>query len=159
LLLTLVIGKTAPAASHLNSVKETAVKPADKVATVNLAAAKTKVKSKAKPQPKPAPRPQKVVRRLTGGCSQYAGLVSQYAWNVTVALAVMKAESGCNPLALSPTADRGLMQVNAVHAAKVGGDLSRLYDPATNIRVAFQVYSGAGWKAWSVCNRGIVSCY
>lgn len=90
----------------------------------------------------------------TQGCEQYRPLVQQYAWDSRIALAVMQAESGCNPNATSPTADRGLMQVNAVHIAKVDGDLNRLYDPVTNIRVAYSVYLSQGWQAWTVYNTG-----
>lgn len=90
----------------------------------------------------------------TQGCEQYRPLVQQYAWDSRIALAVMQAESGCNPNATSPTADRGLMQVNAVHIAKVDGDLTRLYDPVTNIRVAYSVYLSQGWQAWTVWNTG-----
>jgi soluble lytic murein transglycosylase-like protein len=101
-----------------------------------------------------------VVRSSIGGnCESYRSLVSQYAWNVETALRVMQAESGCNPNALSSTSDRGLMQINWVHSAKVGGNLDALYDPATNVAVAYQVYQGDGWRAWSVCTRGMVACY
>lgn len=91
---------------------------------------------------------------LSTNCNDYRSLVAQYDWNVSIAMAVMQAESGCNPSAHSPTADRGLMQINQVHAAKVGGNLNALFDPATNVRVAYQVYQGAGWSAWSVYKNG-----
>lgn len=93
-------------------------------------------------------------------CADYRGLVAQYAWNVDVAMAVMQAESGCNPirdnagLNRDGSVDYGLFQVNSVHAAMVGGDLEKLRDPATNVRIAFAVYSGSGWRAWSVFNSG-----
>lgn len=90
----------------------------------------------------------------SGNCAAYAPLVAQYGWNTQVAMAVMKAESGCNPTASSPTCDHGLMQINCVHAAAVGGNLALLNDPATNIRVAFAVYSGAGWSAWTTYTSG-----
>lgn len=90
----------------------------------------------------------------TGNCEAYRGLVSQYAWNTSIAMAVMHAESGCNPTATSPTCDHGLMQINCVHAAAVGGNLALLNDPATNIRVAFAVYQGAGWSAWTTFTSG-----
>lgn len=102
-----------------------------------------------------APQPPKApVVTSAGNCEAYRGLVSQYAWDVRVAMAVMQAESGCRPDAVSSTCDRGLMQINCVHSAKVGGNLALLNDPATNIRVAFQVYSGAGWRAWTVYKTG-----
>lgn len=95
-----------------------------------------------------------------GNCESYRGLVSQYSWNVNIALAVMQAESGCNPTASSPTCDHGLMQVNCVHRAAVGGDLSLLNDPATNIRVAYGVYAGAaGWSPWTTFTSGAYRRY
>ncbi len=90
-----------------------------------------------------------------GNCEAYRGIVAQYNWNVSTAMAVMRAESGCNPTATSPTCDHGLMQINCVHAAAVGGDLTLLNDPATNVRVAFAVYSGAGgWSPWTTFTSG-----
>ena len=92
------------------------------------------------------------------GCEKYRAEVSKYGWNVDVAMNVMYAESGCRSNALSATGDRGLMQINWVHSAKVGGDLDKLYDPQTNIAVAYQIYSASGWTPWSVCRYNI-RCY
>lgn len=84
-----------------------------------------------------------------GGCEQYRPLVAQYSWNVEVALAVMKAESGCNPNAVSPTNDHGLFQL---HAWPV-------YEPAENIRIAYEnKYLRGGWRHWTVCTSGKVNC-
>ena len=85
------------------------------------------------------------------GVEQWRWLVAQYfpADQVNYALAIMRCESGGNPNAHSPTADRGLMQINQVHSAKVGGNLNSLFDPHTNMRVARQVWDGAGWGAWT----------
>lgn len=77
----------------------------------------------------------------SGGCEQYRALVAQYNWNVDTALSVMKAESGCNPNAVSPTADHGLMQL---HNRPV-------YDPAQNIQIAYTMWASRGWQPWSVC--------
>ncbi len=90
----------------------------------------------------------------SGNCDAYRGLLASYAWNTDIAMAVMKAESGCNPTASSPTHDHGLMQINEVHLAKVNYHVESLNDPETNVRVAFEVYSGAGWRAWSTYTNG-----
>lgn len=103
--------------------------------------------------------PVKRVLSVSGNCEQYRSLVSQYSWNVETVLKIMFAESGCNPNSLSRTSDRGLMQINRVHASKVGGDLNKLYDPATNIAVAYQIYADSNWYPWSVCTRGAVKCW
>jgi soluble lytic murein transglycosylase-like protein len=69
------------------------------------------------------------------------------------------AESTGNPEATgyntNGTVDRGLMQVNSIHADLVGGDLARLYDPATNIKIAYSLSKGGqDWTPWSVYNNG-----
>lgn len=86
------------------------------------------------------------------GCETYRSLVQQYDWDTRIALAIMEAESSCNPDAANfntnGSTDRGLFQVNSVHLSKVAHP-AQLFDPATNIRVAYSVYQGSGWEAWS----------
>jgi soluble lytic murein transglycosylase-like protein len=95
------------------------------------------------------PVPIKPQKRYAYGCQRYDYLFRQYDWNVDVAEAICQAESGGNPYAYSSTCDRGLMQVNCIHSDMVGYDLSSLYSPTTNIRVAHKIYSAHGWTAWS----------
>ena len=92
-----------------------------------------------------------------GNCESYRGLVAKYfpADQVNNALLTMSKESSCNPRAVSPTRDHGLMQINEVHLAKVGGNVNALYDPETNIRVASSIFAGRGWNAWYAV-RGIL---
>jgi soluble lytic murein transglycosylase-like protein len=77
--------------------------------------------------------------------------VAQYPWDVATVIRIMKCESGFTPGAVSPDgANHGLMQVNNVHLWRVGGDVNALYDPATNIRVAYAIYQDAGgFGPWS----------
>lgn len=89
----------------------------------------------------------------SGGCEQYRPLVSQYPWNVDVALAVMKAESNCRPEAThlnsNGSVDHGLFQLNNIN----------VHDPAQNIAIAYnQKYALFGWRPWVVCTKGIVRC-
>ena len=95
-----------------------------------------------------------ITKRPTGSCASYRGLVSQYNWDVNVALAVMQAESSCNTNDISPTCDHGIFQINCVHADLVGGNLALLHDPAINVRVAYAIYSGRGWLAWNAYTNG-----
>lgn len=92
-----------------------------------------------------------------GGCEQYLSLVSQYSWNVNIAMAIMQAESQCNPNATNVntngTMDAGLFQVNDVHVPNLIG-YSERFEPSANVKAAFAVYEGSGWKAWSVYNNG-----
>ncbi len=95
---------------------------------------------------------------IAGGCEQYRSLVQKYDWNVDIALAVMQAESSCisdrdnTGLNYDGSNDKGLMQINSIHS-NIISDLDRL-DPVENIRAAYEVYRGSGWKAWSAYNNG-----
>lgn len=101
------------------------------------------------PQPAPIPPPVAPV-----GCEAYRSILAQYDWNVNTALAVMQAESGCRPAVVSSTCDHGLMQINCIHSDLVGGDLSKLNDPATNIRIAYSLYRERGWLPWTAYTSG-----
>lgn len=107
---------------------------------------------------KRAKKPLKMAQSgsTTPNCEKYRPLVARYKWNLATAMAVMQAESGCR--AVTPdnsnlnydgVADHGLFQLHGIPVT----------DPAENIRIAYQVkYLNQGWGAWSVCNKGIVSC-
>jgi hypothetical protein len=89
--------------------------------------------------------------------------------NVNIAAAVALAESGGNPRAYNGKgADRsyGLMQINMIGA--MGPDRRKtyglksnddLFDPKTNMRVAYGIYKGSGWKAWTTYTRGTYKQY
>jgi lysozyme-like protein len=84
--------------------------------------------------------------------------------DVKIAVAVARAESGGNPQAHNatpPDDSYGLWQINMLGA--LGPDRRRrynlksnssLYDPATNARVAYGIWKGSGWKAWTTYTRG-----
>jgi soluble lytic murein transglycosylase-like protein len=83
-------------------------------------------------------------------------MVSKYDWDVNIAMAIMRAESGCNPNAYGTntngSSDSGLMQVNSCHFDLIS-DADRTI-PELNIKAAYQIYKGSGWSAWSVYNSG-----
>ena len=92
-----------------------------------------------------------------GGCEAYRGLVSQYSWNVTIALAVMRAESGCDPNSNNNNdghtvclGSRGLFQIGCDSTANYDG----MFDPATNVAQAFALYNNRGWSPWGAYNSG-----
>lgn len=90
----------------------------------------------------------------SGNCEQYRELVSQYDWAVNLVLAIMRAESGCNPNAVNGqdshngcAGSYSLMQVACLHYTSEQDKL----DPAINIQVAYSVYKRAGeFNPWSV---------
>lgn len=79
------------------------------------------------------------------------------ATELPTAVAVAYAESGGNPQAKggpnkNGSYDYGLFQINSVHSQLLSsGDWA---DPAANARMAYQVWKGSGWKAWSTYNNG-----
>lgn len=111
----------------------------------------------------PKPQPQQPVVHPVG-CEHYRELVSKYAWNTNIALAVMKAESGCNPNAVGDqfvirglyAPSCGLMQIRTLQGRP---SCEQLKDPTTNVAWAWKLYQASGWQPWSVCKNGKVSCY
>jgi len=106
------------------------------------------------PAPKPEPAPPAIVTPAPIGCEYYRGLVNQYPWDTRVAMAVMTAESGCNPYAAN-WGDR--------HASCIGSFglfqlacfwTSAPYDPATNVAKAYEIYSRSGWRPWGAYTSG-----
>ena len=124
-----------------------------------------KVKRAAKPKPV---KKVKVRPNYPKGCEAYRKLVARYNWNVNVALQVMRAESGCNPNAVGDThltyfqngirygMSCGMFQVRFLPGRPTCSDMQV---PAKNIAYAYGLYRSGGWGHWSVCNKGIVSCY
>ena len=71
-------------------------------------------------------------------------------------LAIMRAESGCNPrsdntgLNRDGSNDKGLFQINSIHGFS---DAERL-DPIRNIEIAFRIWQNQGYRAWSAYSNG-----
>lgn len=110
------------------------------------------------PAPAPAPAPVTTASNLTG-CDLARSLINQYDWNKEVAYQVMMAESHCNPNAAnlndvhgSCVGSFGLFQINCGHG--------QLYDPATNVAVAYNMYKQSGWQPWGFTTCAVkVACY
>lgn len=90
-----------------------------------------------------APAPVAVPTPSTG-CSSYLSLVEQYDWPVDTMMAIMQAESSCNPDAYNPSGCWGLFQL-------YNQDIT---DPAENIAGAYQIYVTQGLTAWSSYTSG-----
>lgn len=116
--------------------------------------------------PKEQPVAQVVVSHPIG-CENYRNLVSQYNWNVDVALNVMRAESGCNPNAVGDGhltywqdgtkygMSCGMFQVRFLPGRP---SCSEMQVPEKNIAYAYALYKANGWRPWSVCANGKVNC-
>lgn len=96
-------------------------------------------------------------------CDQFRPLISQYSWNVDVALQVCQAESGGNPNNENATdyhvvcsGSRGLFQIGCDST----DDYADMFDPATNIAQAFKLYASRGWEPWGATTCAYkVACY
>ena len=73
-----------------------------------------------------------------------------YEWPCDEAMAVLWCESRGAPGAYAD-GNYGLMQINAIHRRRVGGDLSQLYVPEVNVRVAHELWREQGWNPWRAC--------
>lgn len=103
-----------------------------------------------------AAKPKPQVTTYPVSCAAYEPIVARYNWNVRMAMAIMQAESGCNPYAVSPASlnydgcsDFGLLQLHC----------ERVFNPSQNIAIAYQKYQNQGWNAWSTYNNGAVWRY
>lgn len=93
-------------------------------------------------------KPPATVPKATSQCSAskaaahacWDGLIAQYNWNTTTAFNIMWCESRGNPNAKNPRSTAtGLFQI-----------LNGPYDPAANVKLAYEMYSKRGWQPW-VC--------
>jgi len=53
------------------------------------------------------------------------------------------------------TTDSGYFQINSIHKGRVDGDVSKLLDGETNVRVASEIYKEQSWTPW-VCYRKVL---
>ena len=94
---------------------------------------------------------------------QYYDLIKQYSWNIDTAYEIMKCESSGNPEAVNwkdkhrgCNGSFGLFQVGCVHIGPYNiTNHKELYDPETNIAVAYEVWKKQGWGAWKNCYNKI----
>lgn len=90
---------------------------------------------------------------------QIAGAASAAGFsgsNLTIAVAVALAESGGNPNAINNntngSTDYGLWQINTVHGSLL--NQGNKFDPTDNAKMAYVVWKGSGWSAWTTYNTG-----
>lgn len=94
----------------------------------------------------------------SGNCESYRGLVSQYNWNVSVAMKVMQAESSCNASAHNTTDNHGVC-MGSFGLFQISCHSGAVYDPAENVAIAYAKYQARGWQPWGVCTSGKVACF
>ena len=84
---------------------------------------------------------------------QWRSLVASIwpASQVDNVLAVMQCESGGDPNAHNTNGEdsRGLMQINVGPGAHTQWASYNLFDPTTNLQLAYQLWQQSGWAPWS----------
>lgn len=98
------------------------------------------------------------------GCDAYTALINKYEWDKSVARAIMRAESNCNPNAVGDTwvidgiyaPSCGLFQVRTLAGRP---DCESLKNPEVNIAWAYRLYTAHGFQPWSVYNNGAYRRY
>lgn len=98
---------------------------------------------------------------VTDGVWEWRDLVGQYfpQDQLVNALRIMSAENGAGtPERVSKanrngTRDYGLFQINTCHIKRVDGDLSRLQNAETNVKIASDIYQEQGWRPWSTAKK------
>lgn len=91
--------------------------------------------------------------KYSAECDRYASIIGRYSWDIRIAMAVMQAESGCDPSSANLNdvhqdakgniickGSFGLMQISC-HSGEV-------YDPERNIAIAWEKYKSRGWQPW-----------
>lgn len=98
--------------------------------------------------------PSPTVVASDNNCEQYRTLVEQYDWDSRLMMAIMQAESGCNPQSVngldnhgSCTGSFGLFQIGCIHAGEK-------LEPASNIAIAYRIYKSQGLRAWGAYTNG-----
>lgn len=94
---------------------------------------------------------QVAVASASYNVEQWRSIVAKYPWPVDQAMLTMSRESGGNPRAISKTDDHGLFQIH--HGLANYGQA--IYDPETNVRIAYNMYKARGWRPWYAV-RGIL---
>jgi len=91
-----------------------------------------------------------------GKCSDYADMVAQYDWDYKTAMAVLKAESGCDSSIVNwgdnhkvCMGSAGLFQIGCVNAS-----IEEMKNPKANIQKAYDLYSERGWQPWGAYTDG-----
>lgn len=113
----------------------------------------------AETQPKPI---QIIKTTVKAECNAFRPIVEKYDWDVETALKIMQAESGCIPTnhnyndihrnwktgEVICRGSYGLMQIGCIHFQGESKDI-----PEVNIAMAYKVYQGSGWKAWTTYKK------
>lgn len=160
----------AEAAPNLNNVEQTEPTVViEEVKTDQPPVEPTKAVEPAvvKEVPHTPPKPQPTVHPI--GCENYRELYTRiFGSKADVFLKIANKESSCNPMAVGDKhltyyqngiqygMSCGLLQVRYLPERP---SCSEMQNPEANARYALSLYNSGGFRHWTVCNKGLVSCY
>ena len=106
----------------------------------------------------PQPAPENSIQTTTGAYFDTVKYIREVFGNeADNAIKIAQAESGLNPNAIhinkGGSVDRGIFQINSVHLDRVNGNAEALFDPKTNIKVAYEIFSEQGWCPWTTARK------
>lgn len=107
------------------------------------------------PQPTATPAPTQPSSTFPHAVERWRPLVHDIfpAYSVDRVLGIMQCESNGNPNATGLSGEAGLMQIHPIHEARARelfGPGVNLYDPETNLRMAYELSSGgSNWGPWT----------
>lgn len=97
------------------------------------------------------------------GCEQYRGILAQYDWDVDLMMAIMQAESSCNPEAVGDKTltfqkngrtygySKSLLQIRQLP----GREHCDTFDPDIIVKCGYDIWKSQGYNAWSVYSNGM----
>jgi hypothetical protein len=91
--------------------------------------------------------------KVNSTCNDYRDIVARYDWNVDIAMAIMQAESGCNPRAANWNDNHGVC-MGSFGLFQISCHGGQIYDPKHNIEVAYAKYKARGWQPWGAYTNG-----
>jgi hypothetical protein len=80
-------------------------------------------------------------------------LLRQYDWDVRIAMAIMRAESSCNPQAAN-WKDKHNGCIGSFGLFQIACYDGQVYDPAENVAIAWRKYQKSGWQPWGSYTDG-----
>lgn len=101
--------------------------------------------------PPPPPPPAPVVPEVAAGSIEEM-ICNTFGDQCQKALSVVRCESSFNAGTVGAAGERGLFQIHPVHIPYLqdrGMTWDSMFDPASNIAYAYDLYSRSGWGPWT----------
>lgn len=102
-----------------------------------------------------------VRKNRTTDCESYRHLISQYDWDIDIAMAICSAESNGNETIVNwgdthngCVGSAGLFQIACIHRP-----IEEMQNAHKNIEQAYKIYQQSGWLPWGAYTNGSYKKY